>query len=675
MTDTDNVVTIDEATITARQKLLDEARRQLKEDFVGIDGVIDELCSYVRIWFLMPEILNRPVIVNLWGMTGVGKTDLVRKLVKYLGFQDRFCEVELGGDGYNTTVAGFLSAGGIDKGEPAIVLFDEIQRFATRNPDGTDKDNGGKFADFWELLSDGRLAKRDRSSINYLMKDRLEQMRYDRAFKERHPVAQTPEEAAAAAAAPPEEIGIWDARQIISVTGLKADPAEVAKWTYQELEAYLKKFSQSKVAYEPVDHSRTLCIVSGNLDEAFSMATQAGEADIDADIFSAYTAKITVVDIKNALMSRFRPEQVARFGNIHLIYRSLRKRDFEELIEREINRVIARAQRLASMTVQVDRSVRDLIYRNGVFPVQGVRPVFSSVIDILETNLTGFMFEAILHKHSSIAITYSESRRELIAGLSGNAAGAKPATKAAAKGAKAVAKKSSGMTITLPYTGRIDTIRQGNLADVVANVAGHEAGHAVVYCALYGLVPLQLTAKVASSYAAGFTFPHQIHETRDNLIAKAKILLAGGLAEDLLFGEGNATVGRLSDREQATITVSDIIRRYGFDDEFQANYSLNDPYNLDRSVTDPDIEKMISRLQAETRELLRDHMAFLIDLSDALQHAGALKADAIGVIAQAHGVDAHVKPEGHLHVVNYDTIMPRPTTKRRATKAAGRRPA
>ena len=37
-----------------------------------------------------------------------------------------------------------------------------------------------------------------------------------------------------------------------------------------------------------------------------------------------------------------------------------------------------------------------LIYRNGVFPVQGVRPVFSSVIDILESNVSRFLFEALM---------------------------------------------------------------------------------------------------------------------------------------------------------------------------------------------------------------------------------------------------------------------------------------
>ena len=43
----------------------------------------------------MPEVLSRPLVVNLWGMTGVGKTDLVRRLVAALGLQERFVELEL----------------------------------------------------------------------------------------------------------------------------------------------------------------------------------------------------------------------------------------------------------------------------------------------------------------------------------------------------------------------------------------------------------------------------------------------------------------------------------------------------------------------------------------------------------------------------------------------------
>ncbi len=146
----------------------------------------------------------------------------------------------------------------------------------------------------------------------------------------------------------------------------------------------------AKRVFEPVDHSKTLILISGNLDEAFSMAMQTAEADIDADIFSAFTEKVSIVDIKEALTSRFKPEQVARFGNIHLIYRSLRKKDFEYLIHREVERVADNLRTLFDLEIIVSQSVEEVIYRNGVFPVQGVRPVFSSIGDItLPASATG----------------------------------------------------------------------------------------------------------------------------------------------------------------------------------------------------------------------------------------------------------------------------------------------
>jgi len=63
--------------------------------------------------------------------------------------------------------------------------------------------------------------------------------------------------------------------------------------------------------------------------------------------------------------------------------------------------------------VEVDPSVHDLIYRNGVFPVQGVRPVFSSVADILENNLAKLLFTAVLAEQDRIAIAYDEQTRQL----------------------------------------------------------------------------------------------------------------------------------------------------------------------------------------------------------------------------------------------------------------------
>jgi hypothetical protein len=628
-------IVFDRAQIEERETTLRRAGEVVKAKFIGIDLVIDELIDAMRVWWLMPEVLTRPVIINLWGMTGVGKTDLVRRLVSELGMQDRFAEVELSNvdqTSYRTTVAQVLGANHITDGKPAIVLFDEIQRFNTIDSEGKPL-MSSKFMDFWELLSDGRLAKRERDDLEYMMSE----MRFSLRDQQRRKGLGEEVEVDGT-------VGFWQASNYKNTLGLNESIDEIADMHQSDILKRLQTAKSTKRVYEPVDHSKTLCIISGNLDEAFSMAGLTAEADVDADIFHAFTEKVSVVDVKNALSRKFKPEQVARFGNIHLIYRSLRRADFTELINRELKRVAKTAKERFGISVSFTRSMGDLVYRNGVFPVQGVRPVFSSVADIIESNLARFLFEALMTNATSIAIDYDPARSVLRAELG---------TGAAKPGAKITKPKM----VERPYVGRLDKVRDRNVADVVANVSVHEAGHAVAYAILFGLAPLQLTAKVASSYASGFTFPHDVHETKDQILSKIKVLLAGGIAEEVVFGDGNATTGRSSDREQATSLTLDFVRKHGFDREFQAHYGMEGSWVMDKSVTDLDVEKMVARLVAETHELLIKNQRFLVTLGARLQVAGQLAAPEVSEIAKAHGISAAVKAEGYLKIPEYGTIL------------------
>jgi ATP-dependent Zn protease len=137
------------------------------------------------------------------------------------------------------------------------------------------------------------------------------------------------------------------------------------------------------------------------------------------------------------------------------------------------------------------------------------------------------------------------------------------------------------------------------------------------------------------------------------LIQQAKIALAGGIAEEVVFGRELASVGRASDRERATILIQGFIRRHGFDAEFQANYMLGNEYSMDRHVTDPDIEKMIARLVAEVRPELTGARAALLDLARELAAAGRLDGAAVAAILGRHGIPAALQTEGHLIVPPY----------------------
>jgi len=149
-----------EEIIQKRQDLI-TATENLKKHFVGIDDIIDEVISNIEVWYIMPELLTRPVVVNLWGMTGVGKTDLIRRLIRELNFEKAYIEVQLdsgkGGAWGRDSIKSHIKQGGLTPEEQGIVFLDEIQRFRSIDESGNMIDND-KFQDIWMLLSDGQFS-------------------------------------------------------------------------------------------------------------------------------------------------------------------------------------------------------------------------------------------------------------------------------------------------------------------------------------------------------------------------------------------------------------------------------------------------------------------------------------------------------------------------------------
>ncbi|MGL4759596.1 MAG: AAA family ATPase [Patescibacteria group bacterium] len=617
------MININRKEIEKKKKAIEKIKIQLKKDFVGIDEIIDSLIDYISVWYLLPEILNRPVIVNLWGMTGVGKTDLIRKLVKYLKFQDRFTEIELSNidnTSWEKSVSSVLEKQGFNDEKPAIILFDEIQRFNTIDQDGKPI-NQTKFMDFWELLSDGKLSRKKKDDVDYHIFNFLSRQEEN---KKRVKDGQEPLET---------KLNLWEAREIQQILSMDYEYVDLVNMSQEDGIKMLNNAKKEKKIYEPVNYSKSLIIISGNLDEAFSMAMATSESDVDADIFHAFTKKITIVDVKNSLSRKFRPEQVARFGNIHLIYRSLNKDNFEELIQKEIDRVIKDTKEKFNVEVRVSKQVNKLIYRNGVFPVQGVRPVFSSIVDILETNLSKLLYEAIMNENKKIEIDYDPKISKI----------------------KAII---DGKEISIDYVGRVDEIRDSNTQNAITNISVHEAGHALMYIKLFNVVPLQLKSKLANSYAGGFTFPHQIHDTKENLIHKIMVFLAGGLSEELIFGDIKSSVGRANDWEKLTMIAIDYYRRYGFGDYYQAHYGLESyPYQMDKSITDKAIEELIVELTQKANQILIENKDFLVQLSTELANNGILTPIQIKSIANKFQLNPSIKEEGFLIIDSYQDLL------------------
>lgn len=103
--------------------------------------------------------------------------------------------------------------------------------------------------------------------------------------------------------------------------------------SFDELVVLVKQGMHTRPASKTLDLSHSIIFVLGNLDEAYSMSHNMNP-DISADEFHEATSKITIADIKRALRKRFRPEQIARLGNNHIIYKSFNCAQFRALIDR-----------------------------------------------------------------------------------------------------------------------------------------------------------------------------------------------------------------------------------------------------------------------------------------------------------------------------------------------------
>jgi ATP-dependent Lon protease len=110
---------------------LETAKKDLKNEFFGIHHIIDEVTELIEPWYFFPEHITRPIIINLWGMTGTGKTSLILRLVELLDLKDKFLNFDIGGltgDRGIYTLAGELihNYDHLNKKE-VIFCFDEFQ--------------------------------------------------------------------------------------------------------------------------------------------------------------------------------------------------------------------------------------------------------------------------------------------------------------------------------------------------------------------------------------------------------------------------------------------------------------------------------------------------------------------------------------------------------------------
>jgi SpoVK/Ycf46/Vps4 family AAA+-type ATPase len=574
---------------------------ELKTELFGIDDIIDRVIESIRAWYVLPHIIRRPVIVCLWGLTGTGKTQLTRSLAQKLGFYDRFVEVQMDGFSHGSSwrsadsISAMLAESGVVEGEPGMLMLDEFQRFRTVSEQGKDV-AVKRYQDVWQLLSDGRLPP----SLSFLQE--LESsIAYSLYQHERED-----DEPAKEGATPKKlkfNLAPYQAQEFKQSLKLKEPLQEVMGWTPQQLQARMLAFKASSDAWE-TDYSRLLVFVAGNLDEMYQGAAQRVEdCDTDADIFHAMTRKLSIIDVKKALAERFKPEQIARLGNNHVIYPSLSQATYEQLIYNTCANYVSEVHSSAGLHFALDDSVYSGIYANAVFPAQGTRPLFSSVHAILSAplvNATLWALERGVQAGSTLQVSLNAAKQTLCVSHG---------------------KLSTAYAVPLD----LNQLKQRASPDFRALLAVHEAGHGLVYGRLYGHAPQEVKINVASFEGGYNSYVRVQAESQQSCLDRICVGLAGRAAEALVFGDSACTTGSENDFKNATALAARYVRHYGFGSRLSrtdVTHESNDNLNTDVLPTNAEIEALLAQEYARVRALLKADAAVLLKIVDILLAEG-----------------------------------------------------
>lgn len=572
-----------------RIKKLECAIKTLKDEFIGLDDIIDQISDSINSWYLTPEVIIRPTIVSIWGMTGTGKTSIVKRLIELLGLSDISVTFDCGScrSERSSFVDTVTSSFGLEDDKLAntldrsVFLFDEFQYANTIDSSGEENVIPG-LRPIWSILDNGTVDMTD--NFNYILFYLTEFIDQLEILVEQHPNITIENNKVI-----PEDYDRFmdymsyyyeiDSRPKLNKVE-KDDVEEVSVLNYRlskclfllnrvepklglntvkhltktrlSIVEFLSSLKEAKILLgsksRVLDCSKSLIFVVGNLDEAYKVSSEISP-DLDADMFNSITSNVTTTDIKNALRKRFRPEQIGRLGNNIIKYPTLKGNDFKKIIDFEIQKRLTKFTEVDPIKINVTDAFKNLLYSESVYPTQGVRPILTSI----STLITPYLSKVLIYKGESDEVTIDVD--------SGRSDFRVP-------NVDVVLKFDKSEEVRLKQNLELGKERCPENRKKRYISAVHEIGHAIMFATCKGDVPANIVgvATGGGGFCASYDsrFEGEI-PSREDLVDDTLISLGGYVAEKVVFrDEGKQLLGSSNDIKSVWIALTSAIMKYGY---------------------------------------------------------------------------------------------------------------
>lgn len=670
-------------------KALEEAKLKLKSEFVGIDNIIDQIIENITPWYVTPEILEKPVVVSLWGLTGTGKTSVIRKLINYLDLSDKSIFFDCGqetntnessvaeklNDLFDNSSDGICdidpfadkdfysemelnpSTDKVKKRTPKdfIFVFDEFQYARTLDEQGKEIDKP-TLRSVWNLMDHGVL---DINSYQYDLNNFVMFMEELEYFSNEHPgltvdkgyfpnipsviseIKDTlglyyrgefqcdsdDEENSRFELIPKEKIYILIRRLNRIESGLgykvvgKINSMTLLSDVIELVKKYIKILTRPKI----LNCNKSLIFILGNLDEAFGVKKEI-DPDVSADIFHQMTSNVGITDLKRALQERFRDEQVGRLGNNIIKYPSLKKKDFEEIINKELTRISGKFKEVAGIELTFSAKMKKLVYSEGVYPTQGVRPVITTINSMINPRLSSIL----INKTSDVVSVnfdvkennFDREKATIILDFYG--------------------KDKKIKSVNFSQELALGTLRCPSNCSKIAIHSVHEAAHAVIYSKLTGEIPTAIIS--ISSMGGGYMWSEvddedgKSSDSIEELDNEIMISLAGYYGEREFYPEDKCTLGSSSDISTAWNKLAEAVYNCGYlepvqfsatsgevDHSTNSSYGISDDLNLTGALLDSkslgsvkSVKKimysLLAEFQTKTEELVKSERDLILKI-------------------------------------------------------------